>query len=325
MKFKYILVFCLCFLFIGNVNATISYLDLSNTSNGITMPVNAQFYDYNNNVLTERNTTPDPGVGFYANLNTSSTGYGASIDFKINTPLVPKYTYALTIYLGTAKSGLSIIQSPSNQYLYVGTSYGNLNNNIINYSIYAPLIYMNQNNFGVAEGGVPSNLFGTALTFVFTIDGINTFDYIGLPFTTSSNHNDFKYFFGYSLEVLGKSDTLTSSELTNVINNSGLATAKSVDEVKTGINEVKTEINEVKQEAKNINDSINNSDSSEATSDAGNFFSGFETDTFGLTSIITSPLNLIGSITNGSCSQLGLPLPFVDKMLYLPCLSTIYW
>lgn len=324
MKFKYILVFCLGFLFTTKVNATNSYLDLSNTSNGITTPINAQCYDYNNNVLTQVNTTPDPIVGFTCQLNTTSTGYGASIDFKVNTPLVPNYTYALTIYIGTTSPGLSIIQSPHNQYLYVGNSYGNLNTNIINYSIYSPLVYMNQNNFSISNNGTPSGLYGTAITFVFTIKANNTFDYIGMPFSTSINHNDTKYFYGYSLEILGKSDTLTSSELTNVINNSGLATASSVAEVQTGINEVKSEINQVKQETKNINDSINNSDSSEATSDAGNFFSGFETDTFGLTSIITSPLNLIGNITNGSCSQLGLPLPFVNKTIYLPCLSTIY-
>lgn len=96
---------------------------------------------------------------------------------------------------------------------------------------------------------------------------------------------------------------------------------------KTIINQNQTIINqntEIKNSINDVNNSINNSDTSGATNDAGNFFSGFETDTFGLTSIITSPLNLIGSITNGSCSQLGLPLPFVNETIYLPCLSTIY-
>lgn len=73
-----------------------------------------------------------------------------------------------------------------------------------------------------------------------------------------------------------------------------------------------------------LNDSLNNSDSSGATSDASEFFSGFTTDTFGLTSIITAPLNLIGSITSSSCTPLGLPLPYVNKTLELPCMSSIY-
>ena len=74
----------------------------------------------------------------------------------------------------------------------------------------------------------------------------------------------------------------------------------------------------------NLNDSLNNSDSSGATSEASEFFSGFTTDTFGLTSIITAPLNLIGSITSSSCTPLGLPLPYVNKTLELPCMSSIY-
>ena len=74
----------------------------------------------------------------------------------------------------------------------------------------------------------------------------------------------------------------------------------------------------------NLNDSLNNSDSSGATSEASEFFSGFTTDTFGLTSIITAPLNLIGSITSSTCTPLALPLPFVNKTLDLPCMSSIY-
>lgn len=74
----------------------------------------------------------------------------------------------------------------------------------------------------------------------------------------------------------------------------------------------------------NLNDSLKNSDSSGATSDASEFFSGFTTDTFGLTSIITAPLNLIGSITSSTCTPLGLPLPYVNKTLELPCMSSIY-
>ena len=78
---------------------------------------------------------------------------------------------------------------------------------------------------------------------------------------------------------------------------------------------------------KNLNDlkdDINNSNSSGATSDADNFFKDFTTDTFGLTSIITAPLNLISSLTSKTCSNLVLPLPYVNKNLTLPCLSTIY-
>ena len=79
------------------------------------------------------------------------------------------------------------------------------------------------------------------------------------------------------------------------------------------------------QELKDLNSNLNNSDTSGAKDEAGNFFSGFETDTHGLTSIITAPLNLIKSITSTSCSPLGLEVPFVEnKTLNLPCMSSIY-
>lgn len=83
-------------------------------------------------------------------------------------------------------------------------------------------------------------------------------------------------------------------------------------------------LDETNTQLGNLNDSLNDSDSSGATSEASEFFSGFTTDTFGLTSIITAPLNLIGSITSSTCTPLGLPLPYVNKTLELPCMSSIY-
>lgn len=50
----------------------------------------------------------------------------------------------------------------------------------------------------------------------------------------------------------------------------------------------------------------------------------FSSDTYGLTSIITAPLNTIESLTNKSCSPLVVPLPFVNEDITLPCMSSIY-
>lgn len=82
--------------------------------------------------------------------------------------------------------------------------------------------------------------------------------------------------------------------------------------------------NQTNQKLDELNNNLNNSNSSGAQDDAGNFFSGFQTNTHGLTGIITAPLNLIQSITNQSCSSLGIPLPFVNETLNLPCMSEIY-
>ena len=75
----------------------------------------------------------------------------------------------------------------------------------------------------------------------------------------------------------------------------------------------------------NLDDTLNNDDTSDATNEASDFFSDFNTNTFGLTSIITAPLNLIQSLTSKTCSQLELPLPYLDnKKLILPCMTDIY-
>ena len=74
-----------------------------------------------------------------------------------------------------------------------------------------------------------------------------------------------------------------------------------------------------------LNDSINDDDIGGATQDGADFILDFDTNTFGLTSIVTAPLNLIQSLTSSSCSELELPLPFLNnKKLKLPCMTTIY-
>lgn len=54
------------------------------------------------------------------------------------------------------------------------------------------------------------------------------------------------------------------------------------------------------------------------------FFPNINTDTFGLTSIVTAPLNLIQSLVSKTCSPLVLPLPYTNSNLTLPCMTQIY-
>lgn len=70
---------------------------------------------------------------------------------------------------------------------------------------------------------------------------------------------------------------------------------------------------------------LEDSNTTEAESEATDFFEDFEApDIGGLGAIITAPLNTIRSLLNSSCSNLVLPLPFVNKNLTLPCMNTIY-
>lgn len=90
-------------------------------------------------------------------------------------------------------------------------------------------------------------------------------------------------------------------------------------------NKTAAELEDVNKNIKETNDTLKDDDTSEASGEAESFFSGFSTDTHGLTSIITAPLQLIGSITSSTCSPLKLDVPFVEgKKLELPCMSSIY-
>lgn len=73
-----------------------------------------------------------------------------------------------------------------------------------------------------------------------------------------------------------------------------------------------------------INSSINNSDTSSSTESASGFFNNFESEDFGLSGIISLPLQLINRITSNTCSSLSLQIPFVNKTLTLPCMNSIY-
>lgn len=73
-----------------------------------------------------------------------------------------------------------------------------------------------------------------------------------------------------------------------------------------------------------VQHSLTDDDVAGANTDASDFFSSFQTDTYGLSSIITAPLNLIESLTSTTCQDLVLPLPFVNQNLTLPCMSKIY-
>lgn len=86
----------------------------------------------------------------------------------------------------------------------------------------------------------------------------------------------------------------------------------------------KNRIDSTNDKLDDLNDNLTDSDTTGATDSASDFFSGFTSNTFGLTSIITSPLNLIKSLTSKSCTPLNLTIPFVNKPLQLPCMSSIY-
>lgn len=115
-------------------------------------------------------------------------------------------------------------------------------------------------------------------------------------------------------------DTLISQN-TQIIQ---LLSRQNNNDVVAKINETNQKLTETNQKLEETNKTLKDDDTSESTSEATEFFEGFDTDTHGLTSIITAPLELIGNIAGSTCSPLPLTLPFVNKSFSLPCMDSIY-
>ena len=66
------------------------------------------------------------------------------------------------------------------------------------------------------------------------------------------------------------------------------------------------------------------SDGNVSSSTGQNFFGNFQVDDFGISGIITAPLNAINSLTSATCSPLIIPIPFTNSTVSLPCMSSYY-
>lgn len=73
-----------------------------------------------------------------------------------------------------------------------------------------------------------------------------------------------------------------------------------------------------------VNDTLKDDNIDSANNQASSFFGNFQSDSHGLSGIVSAPLRLITSLSSSSCSSLVLPLPFVNQNAVLPCMSTIY-
>lgn len=93
--------------------------------------------------------------------------------------------------------------------------------------------------------------------------------------------------------------------------------SQDLDDIKGGIADTNDKLG-------NLNDSLKDDDVTGSKDTAEGFFNNFTTDDFGLSKIITFPLETIKSITSKTCTPLVLPLPFVNKDLTLPCIRTIF-
>lgn len=257
----------------------------------------------------------------YTSASVLTSTNGMMWVFSVNPGLKANYLYSITAYFCNNNSkGYKLID------FVTGSSQGDVGSKKYHPTLSLTGAINKISNEPYYDGSSSTNFTCSYINRVFApaVDS----QYIGYQITTDSSSTGQQLYYGYQIAELGRNDLVTASEVQSILNNSNLASAQSVEEVETAVTEVQQEITVLQQQQQQqhneMKDTITNSDSSGATGEAGSFFEGFNTDTFGLTSIITAPLNLIQNITSKTCTPLNLQVPFVDKTMQLPCMSTIY-
>lgn len=110
----------------------------------------------------------------------------------------------------------------------------------------------------------------------------------------------------------------------DAIINNGDATNNKLDGIQDQNDYIINNGNATNNKLDEVNGNITDTDTSGAQDSANNFFNGFQDSDYGLSGVITSPLNIIKGLSSGTCVPLSFPAPFVDQDITLPCLTPIY-
>lgn len=78
------------------------------------------------------------------------------------------------------------------------------------------------------------------------------------------------------------------------------------------------------EENKKFYDNVLDTDTSDSQTKGSNFFKNYNSNSHGLSGIITAPLKFLQSLTGAKCSPLKFELPFVKKEVQLQCMKSIY-
>lgn len=248
---------------------------------------------------------------YYRSFNAGNLNFSSTATLNVNSSsdgdIIPSYLYerlslCMDTYVNTGTPGNNSLNTYFQQTMipcsYPGTDYsgGHITfvTNRVGVKIAGSVISFSLNHEFSTNAGT-----GFSLSLV-------GYEWSSLPFPT------------YSIEdtMIKQNDSILS-KLDTIINSNG--------DISYKLDEANKNSEEIKESIQDTNDTIKDSDTSEASDSAGSFFEGFSTDTHGLTSIITAPLELIGNITSSSCSPISLDIPFLDgQTLSLPCMSAIY-
>lgn len=309
-KLRYLfLIIIMSFMSLSFVNAEVAPLPGSYNSSDISLSPIVEFYNSNRTLLSSGLGQTCPTCSPYFSSWIGSTD--AYLSIGLTQALATDTLYTITLYIGNSDmapiGSLSTVMSTGG---YAEQANNNAKNNVCRTNIYSWKDTWNGDYYiNMGENNVTTGMY--FITFSTTCDS-GTFINIPVHFGANTSHI---YYYGYDLNVLGRTNNLTSSNVQDIINNSGLASANSVEEVKNSVQEVK-------QEMSSINDNIT-SDDVNGVENSFDSFEGFVSENSTITQLITMPITLYSSILNGMKSTCK---PFVLGDLFgtnltIPCIN----
>lgn len=310
-------------------------------SSDISLSAQAQWYDTSHNSI-DTSAINSTSISSYYRSPGKLTSY---LSFNLYTNLDTSTLYSMTVFVNNSSG--SNVQNWNNNIstgTYTGGANSNNNNGTCRVEVYSLVDSYNIKYALNMSGPEAQPTEATTGAYYITFKPTCSGNYINIPISFSGS-SSYMYFYGYHLEILGLVNGLSSSDVQDVINSSGLATASSVADVKSSVNEVKQEINGMQNQQIETNKKLDEQNETSKgifgkikelfawlTNDDAADVSGAG-DVAGwlppgpLDSLINLPLTMLQNINtslNKTCSPLTINLPFVNKSVEIPCLNTIF-
>lgn len=152
------------------------------------------------------------------------------------------------------------------------------------------------------------------------VDGWNVY-----AFTCNLPNNVTVYKYGITVSNAVPSPNIKISKLTYFAD----ASSSQINEIQSSISSVFNNISNVANNVKDVENAVKDTndtmkDDNIDTSSSNSFFNNFSNNQHGLTGVINAPLKFIQSLSNNTCSNVSLTIPFVNETFNLPCFSSIY-
>ena len=279
-------------------------------------PPYATFGDVTNDYVTRYEGTSSHNV-YYAPANLVTTGGntdGMAVAFSHESLFIKDYYYNVTLLVGFS-SDSAYPKATSNRVCLNHNLTQVINSYNSNTNCTTAIVYTwdNVSPFTTYDG---TQIYLGMISYIFT-SPVTTKSFIGIV-NSSVRKVGYQIFGGAYVEQLADSKTysgLTAQDMHNILNNSGLATASSVQEVQRSIQEVKQELN-------SIDSTLNDSTIDSSDSTINNLKSQIPTNSV-ISDLLLLPVRFLQNFVNAlgsSCTQFNLGSLYGTN-LFMPCIN----